>query len=150
MTDLVSPDCCTLSNYFSIKTTSIDLDLTIAFPSTPSKPGIISGTAKHSFVAQEPIDHVILDTSFLKINKIFSGSTSLDYTLAKRKEPYGSALTIQLPKQLDKEETTEFSIEYETTDFCTAVQWLNPEQTFGRKYPFMYLKSIVPCFLVDF
>jgi len=130
-------DCCTLANYFSIRTTAIDLDLTIKFPSSPSSPGIISGTAKHSFIAQEPVDHVILDTSFLTINKIFSGSSSCQYTLGKRKEPYGSALTIQLPAQLQKDETTDISIEYETTDSCTAVQWLNPEQTFGGKYPFM-------------
>jgi leukotriene-A4 hydrolase len=46
-------------------------------------------------------------------------------------------LIVQLAKVLKKEETTEVSIEYETTDSCTAVQWLNPEQTFGGKYPFM-------------
>jgi leukotriene-A4 hydrolase len=111
--------------------------LTITFPSTASTPGIISGVAKHSFVAEEPIDHVILDTSFLKINKIFSGTSPLKYTLANRKEPYGSALTIQLPKELKKDETTEISVEYETTEACTAVQWLTAEQTFGGKYPFM-------------
>ena len=137
MTDS-SADCCTLSNYLSIRTTAIDLTLTITFPCTPSTPGIISGTAKHSLQAAESVDHVIFDTSFLKINKIFSGTSPLEYTLAERKEPYGSALTVQLAKELNKEETTEVSIEYETTDACTAVQWLNPEQTFGGNYPFMY------------
>jgi leukotriene-A4 hydrolase len=135
-------DCCTLSNYLSIRTTSIHLDLTITFPSVPSVQGIISGIAKHSLVADKPVDHVIFDTSFLKINKIFSGTNPLQYTLAKRKEPYGSALTIQLPKELQKDETTEVSVEYETTESCTAVQWLTAEQTFGGKYPFMYTLSI--------
>ena len=135
-------DCCTLSNYFSIRTTSIDLDLTITFPSAPSTPGIISGVAKHSLVAEEPIDHVVLDTSFLKINKIFSGASPLKYTLASRKEPYGSALTIHLLKELKKDETTEISVEYETTEACTAVQWLTAEQTFGGKYPFMYVSPL--------
>jgi len=44
---------------------------------------------------------------------------------------------------LTKEETTEVTIEYETTEACTAVQWLNPEQTFGGEYPFMYVPQIV-------
>lgn len=63
----------------------------------------------------------------------------MKYTLAQRMEPYGSALTVHFPNQLQKEETTDVTVEYETTDACTAVQWLNPEQTFGGKYPFMYL-----------
>jgi leukotriene-A4 hydrolase len=148
MADLFA-DCCTLSNYLSIRTTSIDLNLTVTFPSTRSTPGIISGTAKHSLVAAKSIDHVVFDTSFLKINKIFSGTNPLKYTLAERKEPYGSALTVQLAKELKKEETTEVSIEYETTDACTAVQWLNPEQTFGGKYPFMYCTSTLPVVLTE-
>jgi len=113
--------------------------LTITFPSTPSIPGVISGVAKHSLVAVEPVGHVIFDTSFLKINQIYSGASALKYTLANRTEPYGSALTIQLPKELNKDETTEISVEYETTEACTAVQWLTAEQTFGGKYPFMYI-----------
>ena len=88
-------------------------------------------------MAADSVDHVVFDTSFLKINKIVSGTSLLKYTLAERKEPYGSALIVQLAKVLKKEETTEVSIEYETTDSCTAVQWLNPEQTFGGKHPFM-------------
>jgi leukotriene-A4 hydrolase len=130
-------DCCTLSNYLAVRTTAIDVDWTITFPTKPSTPGTISGTAKHCLQAVEKVDHVVLDTSFLKIKKIFSGESQLKYTLAERKEPYGSALTIHFPKEVEKDETTEVSISYETTDQCTAVQWLNPEQTFGGKYPFM-------------
>ena len=88
-------------------------------------------------MAEEPVDHVVFDTSFLAIKRTFSGSTTLEFSLAKRSEPYGSALTIQLPEALDKEETTEVSVEYETTEQCTAIQWLNPEQTVGRKLPFL-------------
>ena len=63
----------------------------------------------------------------------------LEFTHANRREPYGSALTIQLPRKLDKNETTQVSIEYETTEQCTAIQWLNPRQTFGGKHPFLYV-----------
>lgn len=130
-------DCCTFSNYLTIQTTSIELDLTITFPTKPSAPGIISGTATHTLVAKEPIDHVIFDTSHLKINRIVAGTSPLRYMLAHRKEPYGSALTVHLERELQKDETIEVSIEYQTTEGCTAVQWLEPEQTFGGKYPFM-------------
>jgi len=131
-------DVCTLSNYRAIRTTNIDLDLTITFPTTPSTPGTIAGTAKHSLLATKTIDHVVFDTSFLKITNVTSPKGALKYTLGDRKEPYGSALTIHFSNQLKEKETTEVSVEYETTDACTAVQWLNPEQTFGGKYPFMF------------
>jgi leukotriene-A4 hydrolase len=139
MSKLTFQDCCTLSNYLAIRTTLIALDLTITFPTTPSTPGIIAGTVKHSLEVVEDVDHVVFDTSFLKIKSIASGTSVLKYTLAERQEPYGSALTIQLPEKLHKGQITEVSIDYETTDACTAVQWLNPEQTFGGKYPFMYI-----------
>jgi leukotriene-A4 hydrolase len=130
-----------LSNYLAIRTTNIDLDLSITFPGTASTPGTIAGTAKHSLVAIEPTEHVVFDTSFIHIKNVTSSDGPLKYTLADRKEPYGSALTIHFPKQLTKGETADVSIEYETTDACTAVQWLNPEQTFGGKYPFMLVFS---------
>jgi len=139
MTMLMCPtDCCTLSNYLAIRTTAIDLDWTVTFPTKPSTPGTISGTAKHTLLAVDTVDRVIFDTSHLKIHKIVAGKDQLKYTLAHRTEPYGSALTIHFPKKLEKDETTEVTIDYETTDSCTAVQWLIPEQTFGGKYPFMY------------
>jgi hypothetical protein len=46
-------------------------------------------------------------------------------------------IPIQLPKNMQVAERIDVSIEYETTDKCTAVQQLNPEQTFGGKYSFM-------------
>jgi leukotriene-A4 hydrolase len=134
----VIADCCTLSNYHAIRTTHIDLAWIVLFPSTPSTPGTIAGTATHALVAEQPVDHVTFDTSFLSIKGAFSGNKALEYTHAERTEPYGSALTVQLPRKLGRDETTEVSIEYETTDQCTAVQWLNPEQTFGGKHPFLY------------
>src|SRR6202021_1526766 len=97
-------------------------------------------------VAKESIDHVIFDTSFLRIHDIYSGVTQLKYTLQERKEPFGAALRIQFPRQLEKNEVTDVSIQYEATDACTAVQWLNPEQTFGGKYPFMYSPSVLSVF----
>jgi leukotriene-A4 hydrolase len=125
----------------AIRSTLIELDLAISFPTTRSALGRISGIVKHSLVAMETVDHVVFDTSFLKIHNIFSGNTALKYFVRDRKEPYGSALTIHLPMKLLKDEIAEVSIQYETTDQCTAIQWLAPEQTFGGKYPFMYSPS---------
>src|SRR5271156_920212 len=118
-------DCCTLSNYTAIRTSLIYLEWTIHFPSKPSTPGIISGKAVHTLVAQEPVDHVIFDTSFLDIKRVVNvdGSDDLKYTLADRLEPYGSALRVELTKKLKKGDYAEVSIEYATTEKCTAVQW---------------------------
>jgi aminopeptidase N len=45
-----------------------------------------------------------------------------------------------------------FRVEYETTEACSAAQWLTPEQTVGKKFAYLFTqcqaihaRSLVPC-----
>ncbi len=51
-----------------------------------------------------------------------------------------------------KGEKVSIKIAYETTSECTAIQWLEPAQTVGKVYPYLFTqcqaihaRSIVPC-----
>lgn len=54
--------------------------------------------------------------------------------------------------KLSPNETTEIQIDYETTEKCTAIQWLEPSQTAGKVHPYLFTqcqaihcRSILPC-----
>ena len=102
------------------------------------------------------VDKVVLDTSYLAIKtcSLVENDKDLAFSIPpKRQHPVlGSALTISLPAPLQKGETVAISIEYATTDECTALGWLNAEQTDSKRYPFMYsqcqaihARSLLPC-----
>ena len=65
---------------------------------------------------------------------------------------FGSALTIELAQTLAVDSTCTIKIEYQTTADCSAMQWLTPSQTVGKKHPYLFTqcqaihaRSIVPC-----
>lgn len=73
---------------------------------------------------------------------------------ASRVEPYGSPLTISLDEQhvAGAESDLVLSIGVQTTNGCTALQWLTPAQTSNKKHPYMFsqcqaihARSLFPC-----
>ncbi|GAA5863563.1 hypothetical protein JCM3774_006527 [Rhodotorula dairenensis] len=151
MAAISSPvDQATQSNYLDIHPTHLELDWTVDWSQR-----IVRGTATHHFRARKDgVDKVVLDTSYLAIKRCFGPHGDLEFSLpAKRHPVLGSALTISLPSPpLNKEDTAVISIEYATTDECTALGWLNAEQTDSKRYPFMYsqcqaihARSLLPC-----
>ncbi|KAL9001529.1 MAG: hypothetical protein Q9169_000104 [Polycauliona sp. 2 TL-2023] len=97
---------------------------------------------------------IFLDTSFLLIKNVsLNDNTNLaGWQLLPRFEPYGSALQISLKKEAEEGQIFEVDIRIETTDRCTALQWLTPAQTSNKKHPYMFsqcqaihARSIFPC-----
>ncbi|KAK4705696.1 hypothetical protein P7C70_g496, partial [Phenoliferia sp. Uapishka_3] len=87
----------------------------------------------------------IFDTSYLIIKAVSLLSTDsspvdcpLEYTLEARHPVLGQKLSISLLKPLQKDDKVKIKIEYETTKDCTAVGWLEPQQTKSGKFPFCY------------
>lgn len=96
---------------------------------------------------------LLLDTVDLKITDIklvsSSGKTALKYTLHKSVPEFGAKLEVDISQATG--EKLQVEVHYETTT-ARALQWLSPEQTDGKKYPFVFsqneainARSMVPC-----
>jgi leukotriene-A4 hydrolase len=74
-----------------------------------------------------------LDTRMLSIKSVTAGGALVPHELGEPDPVLGQRLRLNLPP-----DTTEILIAYETSQEATALQWLTPGQTAGRKHPFMF------------
>jgi aminopeptidase N len=114
------------------RVTHVSLDLAPDF--TAHK---LSGTAKLSIERGQGADSIVLDSSNLTIKRVSDGTgAALVFNTGAAKEFIGAPLTVTLPTQGDT-----IVIEYETSPTASAVQWLSPEQTAGKKLPFLFTQG---------
>ncbi|KAL2071810.1 hypothetical protein VTL71DRAFT_13045 [Oculimacula yallundae] len=143
-------DPTTVSNYNNWKTKHTIADFAIDF-----KKQRLTGTVTLSLesITEKESEEIILDSSYLDITEVsLNGSTTKDWKLAERSEPYGSPLSINVPGGASRGTILDVAITLATTDKCTALQWLPPTQTGNKKYPYMFSqceaihnRSIFPC-----
>lgn len=97
---------------------------------------IISATATWT-LATPHSDTLILDTKGLTIEKVWlDETTSTSFELGKEDAILGQPLAIVLASN-----TKTVSIQYTTHAEAEAVQWLSPQQTAGKKFPFLFTQS---------
>ncbi len=131
-----------------VLTTHIALDLKADFEKR-----ILMGTATLRLkVLDKSADHVDLDTRDLDIEKVEGSKDGkawekVDFTLAAKEPILGSKLTVSLPSGFRF-----LRVSYRTSPGAKGLQWLTPEQTAGKKLPFMFsqsqainARSWVPC-----
>jgi len=89
-----------------------------------------------------------LDTRGLTIEAVTAETTPLEFKLHDADPILGSRLEIQLPTA----NTQAIRITYRTAPNASALQWLNPEQTLGKKHPYLFTqcqaihaRSVIPC-----
>lgn len=127
-----------------VKHMDIDLDCNFAKQS-------IKGYVKLSIeTSRSDIDKVILDSRCVSIDKVENDdAVSLKYELGEPILSFGQKLTIYFstPSVLRHN-----IVIYYTVSHSTAVQWLNPKQTAGKKFPYMFTqcqpdhcRSLIPC-----
>lgn len=96
----------------------------------------------------------MLDVSDLTITEINvvseGGKIPVNFAVTDLVKDIGAKLTIDLPTKTSGE--LKVSIAYETSSKASGLQWLTPENTLGKKHPYMYsqcqaihARSIVPC-----
>ncbi len=97
----------------------------------------LSGTARLTVERAPDADSIVLDVRDLTIKRVTDASGSqLGHRVGTSQDFLGAPLAIALPRDGDQ-----IVIEYETSPEAAAVQWLTPEQTAGKKLPFMFTQG---------
>ncbi|ANB15053.1 Lap2p [Sugiyamaella lignohabitans] len=140
-------DPSTLSNYKKFTVHKTDIFFKVNWTKK-----ILTGLVNYNLEVNDiSTSDIVLDTSYLNVANIkFNGEEIRNYNIAARNGPLGSALTIPIKATNGKSDLT---IEFSTTDECTGLQWLNPEQTSDGTAPYLFsqcqaihARSLFPCF----
>lgn len=110
------------------RVTHVDLDLNVDFAAKT-----IDGIATLDVLAAKGAKEIVLDTLDLDIKEVSDENRrALPFALGAKDAQLGSPLTIQLngAKQV--------RIRYISKPGARALQWLTPEQTLGKKMPFLF------------
>lgn len=121
----------TLSNADSVKMQHLDLDIKVDFGTKT-----ISGSAAWAIDNRGKVKTLHLDTYDLTIDSVFVDGKKVVHTLDSMIQFLGSRLNIPI-----QDNSKEVVIWYKTGKNARALQWLEPHQTGGKKYPFLYTQS---------
>ena len=99
----------------------------------------ITGIATLSIKNPSKTKSLFLDTRHLTIEKVYLGKEGVgtEFKLTTDQPFLGQALEVAI----GPEEDQTILIHYRTTEGSDALQWLNPEQTAGKKHPFLFTQG---------
>ena len=111
----------------------LNLDIAVNFDQK-----VISGKATYQIENLSKGNQIIFDTRGLNIEQVYLGEeqTPTTFRLGDKQKFLGRPLIVDI-----KPETKSVTIQYSTTANADALQWLNPQQTAGKKYPFLFTQS---------
>ncbi|WP_018624753.1 M1 family metallopeptidase [Kangiella aquimarina] len=126
----------TYGNLHEVDLKHLDLDLTVDFEEKSLK-----GFVDLSFDRlKDNVSELILDTRDIDVSKVELNKNDQwiagEFELAEKDEVMGSKLTIKLEEGVNK-----VRVHYATQPQASGLQWLTPEQTDGKKHPFMYSQA---------
>lgn len=141
----VAPDIHSYSTPNVVRARHLDLDLAVHFDRKT-----LDGTATWSITRLAP-GSLVLDTGGLKIQSVEAGRDGAfapaPWKLGTADPILGAPLSIDIP-----ESATAVRIRYETSPEASALQWLDPAQTAGKRHPFLltqsqaiHARTVVPC-----
>ncbi|MDA8708772.1 M1 family aminopeptidase/hydrolase, partial [Hellea sp.] len=134
---ITKDDKFTYANYDEVRVTHLDLNLDVNFDAK-----VLDGIATIDFERVKPdADMLVLDTKDLLIKsvRIFADGEAegvTDYTLDTADKVLGEALRIPLTDKTDQ-----ILISYRTSPTAEGLQWLSPEQTAGKKHPYLFSQA---------
>uniref|UniRef100_G3N6F4 Leukotriene A-4 hydrolase n=1 Tax=Gasterosteus aculeatus TaxID=69293 RepID=G3N6F4_GASAC len=93
-----------------------------------------------------------LDTKDLQVVSVTANGQAASFTMGPKHSFKGTPLDITLPFDLSRGQHVIVEVTYETSPSASALQWLSPEQTAGRKQPYLFsqcqahhCRSMIPC-----
>lgn len=130
---VIIEDAHSYANVDQVYTNNLHLDLTVNFDRK-----ILAGTVTHQITNETGANQIIFDMNDEKILKVTldEDTASVPFTIGEDDELLGSPLTIDI-----KPETKKVTIHYETDPLSYALQWLAPQQTAGKKSPYLYTQG---------
>ncbi|MDQ3322592.1 MAG: M1 family metallopeptidase [Acidobacteriota bacterium] len=134
----LAEDVHSYSNPQAVKVKHVDLDWNVLFDKK-----ILQGTATLDIerTADAKNAPLILDTRDLQIAKVETSGDGKTYKttmfgVGAADKILGAPLTIQLPSNAKR-----VRVSYSTSPNASGLQWLAPEQTAGKKTPFMFSQA---------
>ncbi|HFB54592.1 MAG TPA: M1 family peptidase [Hellea balneolensis] len=133
---IIKEDKFTYANYDHVRVTHLALNLDVSFETKT-----LIGTATLDIKKIDPAaKELVLDTKDLTIRNVsyFAEGAWHDtpFTLDEADELLGQKLSIPLIG-----DTTKIQITYHTSPKAEGLQWLNPAQTAGKKYPYLFSQA---------
>ncbi|HYC95803.1 MAG TPA: aminopeptidase, partial [Sphingomicrobium sp.] len=129
---LATPDAVDPHSYarpLEARVANIDLDLALDFDAKR-----VNGVAGLDIVAAPTARQLVLDTKGLQINSIVAaGGKPLTWKLGPADPDKGAPLTVTLPSGGKQR----IIINYRSAPDAAALQWLTPEQTAGKRHPYL-------------
>ena len=108
---------------------NVDLDLALDFDAKR-----VAGTATLDVIAKPGVRQVILDSKGLEVEAITdSAGKPLKWQMGAADSDKGAPLTVDLPGDGEQK----IVIRYRSGPDAAALQWLTPEQTAGKKHPYL-------------
>ncbi len=108
---------------------------------------VLAGEIEIEFAAPADGGFLDLDTKGLTIRSVRSGGADVPFDLGPEEPILGRRLRLTLPPA-----ARSVTIAYETSPAAAGLQWLSPEQTQGKRRPFLFsqcqaihARSVVPC-----
>ena len=121
----------TLSNGDSVIPDHLDLDIRVDMAKKQ-----ISGSALWTINNLYHLKELVLDTYDLAIDSVIVDGKKVPFTMGKPVKYLGTALHIPISSNSNL-----VMVYYSTGKDATALQWLAPQQTHDKKYPFLYTQS---------
>ena len=133
----VNRDYHSYANTADFRTELVELDLTVDFTRR-----VIEGTVELQLRRLTGAAELVLDTRDLDIQQVETDAgghgtwAATTFKVGERDAILGSPLRIAMPAAADR-----VRVRYATRPEASGLQWVTPEQTAGRKHPFLYTQS---------
>ncbi|XP_067347214.1 leukotriene A-4 hydrolase isoform X2 [Channa argus] len=144
----MSSDPCSFCSFTRCVTKHLNLNLHLDFDRR-----VIRGKVALTVEALEDrFSALTLDTRDLKIVSVSANGQPACFNLGPKHSFKGTPLDISLPFDISRGQHVIMEVTYETSPSASALQWLTPEQTAGKKHPYLFsqcqahhCRSMVPC-----